>query len=260
MLRYRSACCVGWLWATFVCGLTACASDPGGGTEPSASLSQNSDDDAVAASVCTEQDSRPCSCSSREVGVQRCKADGSGFATGCTDCRPDLPAMVRLQVFSVAAMPGRTEKETWDGGETPPVTAWEVAAAAAGAPGTGAAVKAIADYTIGVLDRPDIGGTFEVLRGGMWDPLEAVPDQDEFLPTWSDLVWEGVVLDRDAQLGATLYDNDVLSNDELPRLSIAADALIAAWVDGGAYWIEGQELLDQTKGAILGVQLQLLSE
>lgn len=211
--------------------------------------------------VCQTGDALPCDCAPREVGFEDCLPDGSGFSGQCEACEPDLPATVRVEVLSVAMMPGASPTESWDPGATPPAAAWEVAALVAGVPGTGTAVKAIVDYAITGTSAPDVGGTFELLIDGQWEAITVNPQQDAQTPTWPGIIiWEHVTLDEELQLRASLYDNDIANNDEIPPFTIGPNDLSAAWVDGGAYWIEGTEILDQTRQGVLGIQVQLISE
>lgn len=151
--------------------------------------------------------------------------------------------------------------ESWDGSATPPAAAWEAAAIVAGVPGTGTAVKAIVDFAITGTSAPDVGGTFELLVDGQWDAITVAHQQDAQTPTWPGMiVWEHVTLDEELQLRASLYDRDLANNDEVPPFSVGPDDLIAAWVIGGTYWIEGAAILDQTREGVLGIQVQLISE
>lgn len=167
---------------------------------------------------------------------------------------------MRIEVLGVALMPGRTPTESWDGTQTPDAQAWElVGVAATGVPGVGSAVKAVTDLTISVTDKPDIAGFVEIWTGDAWDTLEVTKQQDTFITAWTDAVWESVSLSDETSLRLRLFEVDVLNDDEIPAFTVSSAALAEAWVGGGAYWIEGDAILDQTMGGVLGVQLQVLS-
>lgn len=220
----------------------------------------------------------PASC----PGTQACAADGHGYdSCACTGAGGGgaggsgggsggvtYPDYVNIELISVLAGPGKIDGTQWDDSDKVPPEVWEGLAQALGLPGVGKLLDFMEGAAAQSLNKPDPYGLAELdWQGTGFDPdfTQALANtdnntEDTFLPTWPMIPgygmpgWHKVHFTPDLKVRITLWDEDVVYDDDMGILTLKGTDIGAAWQSGGTHWVRVE---GQTQKQVLAVGLQV---
>lgn len=237
------------------------------------------------ATACVPGTQLACAVPNACTGIQVCAADGHGYGpcecggvggaggaaaggAGGTGGGVANPTFVNIEVISILAGPGKVDGTQWDDTDKVPQEVWDGLAAALGFPGAGKVLDFMESAAAQSLNKPDPYGMAELDWAGTgFDPkfnmaLGTVDNntEDTFLPIWPQISgygmpgWHKVYFTMDLKVRITLWDEDLVNDDDMGILTLDGSAIGAAWEAGGTYWVRVE---NQTQKQVLAVALQV---
>ena len=172
-----------------------------------------------------------------------------------------MPELVTVLVVDAVIGPGKSDGTQWDGYEYVPSSIRSDLAKVIG----GGIRSKILDWLLSVanqgLAKPDPYGWVELDVGNGYEAdawLAGTGDntEDTFTPIWpgGGSGWSEVPFVSDLRLRVTLFDEDLVNDDDIGVAVINFDDVLEAWADGSKYYVL---TADQTANQLLMVGIEV---